>query len=283
MTITYNPVVTYVNGGTNIDQFGIRTGAVVASINQSTGGTIPDSSPGKGLLLSPYAKWKFQPLASSGTSVANGATLTAAGALQLVADNVLTVPYNINGQLIPTYFIDPVNQLFPYGRVPTVTRVTGSSAPAANVTINGYDYRWQPMEEISSFEALAADCNPFKKAFAAILAVYIDQPGTYYVGCNNIFGLPYYCNDFSDIRLCWNQTVMTTPGTSPDFAFIAGDTTTPSATTGDVRGTINTDNIGTTVDPNGSIWLSVDMFLYGAQGTAQSIESRYGLTQYSGS
>jgi hypothetical protein len=101
------------------------------------------------------------------------------------------------------------------------------------VTITGTDYWGQAQTE-------AIACNGTTqvngdKAFKTITAVYVDGAitGTIFLGNNDVFGLPYRVTDAGYLlRTGWANAVADNAGT-----FVAADTATATATTGDVRGT----------------------------------------------
>jgi hypothetical protein len=73
------------------------------------------------------------------------------------------------------------------------------------------------------------------KTFKKITAVYVSAAlaGNLSVGSGDVFGLPYRVNDAGYLlRTGWAGAVADNAGT-----FVAADTATASATTGDVRGT----------------------------------------------
>ena len=100
------------------------------------------------------------------------------------------------------------------------------------VTITGTDYWGQTQTE-------AIACNGTTqvngdKAFKTITAVYVDDAitGTIFLGNNDAFGLPYRVTDAGYLlRTGWAGAVADNAGT-----FVAADTATATATTGDVRG-----------------------------------------------
>jgi hypothetical protein len=100
------------------------------------------------------------------------------------------------------------------------------------VTITGTDYWGQAQTE-------AIACNGTTqvngvKAFKTVTAVYVSAAitGTIFVGNNDAFGLPYRVTDAGYLlRTGWAGAVADNAGT-----FVAADTATATATTGDVRG-----------------------------------------------
>jgi hypothetical protein len=100
------------------------------------------------------------------------------------------------------------------------------------VTITGTDYWGQ-----AQTEAIACDGTTQVngvKAFKTVTAVYVSAAitGTIFVGNNDAFGLPYRVTDAGYLlRTGWAGAVADNAGT-----FVAADTATATATTGDVRG-----------------------------------------------
>jgi hypothetical protein len=122
-------------------------------------------------------------------------------------------------------------------------RITGVSGGAGGAfTVRGADVYGQPMSEVITATAGATTTYGLK-AFKTIFSV---TPGfsdahTYSVGTSDVFGFHYYSGTWEDVDVCWNATYMnTSTGWTGGLASI----TTPTGTTADVRGTIQTSALG---------------------------------------
>jgi len=123
-----------------------------------------------------------------------------------------------------------------------ITVGTSSAAADTVVTITGYDVYKQKMVE-SITVAAAASSAAGVKAFAYVESIAIYSAGdvttdTLNVGWGDVLGLPYKISRKSDIMQAWFNEVYET--TAPTV--VVGDGTTATATTGDVRGTIDTNS-----------------------------------------
>jgi hypothetical protein len=101
------------------------------------------------------------------------------------------------------------------------------------VTATGTDFWGQAQTETISLNGAATISG--KKAFKTISAVTVSAAltGNLSIGNLDIFGLPYKVTDAGYmLRTGWANAVADNAGT-----FVAADATTPTATTGDVRGT----------------------------------------------
>jgi len=102
------------------------------------------------------------------------------------------------------------------------------------VTVTGTDYWGQAQTETIACNGTTAVAG--LKAFKTVTGVTVDGAitGTIFIGNEDIFGLPYRVTDAGYLfRLGWAGALANdTSGT-----FVAADTATATATTGDVRGT----------------------------------------------
>ena len=121
---------------------------------------------------------------------------------------------------------------FDYARC--VSIVTSNVANTTQtVTVTGTDYYGQTQTAIMTCNGTTT-VNGLK-AFKTITQVAVSAAltGNLSVGTTDIFGLPYAVTDAGYLlRTGWNNAVADNAGT-----FVAAVSTTPSATTGDVRGT----------------------------------------------
>ena len=101
------------------------------------------------------------------------------------------------------------------------------------VTVTGTDYWGQAQTQRVTLNGTTTVNST--KTFKTITAVAVSAAlaGNLSVGSGDVFGLPYKVTDAGYLlRTGWNNAVADNAGT-----FVAADTATPSATTGDVRGT----------------------------------------------
>jgi len=110
---------------------------------------------------------------------------------------------------------------------------SGAGDTTQTVTVTGTDYWGQAQTETIALNGTTAVAG--KKAFKTItnVAVSAALAGNLTVGSEDIFGLPYRVTDAGYLlRTGWANAVADNAGT-----FVAADTATATATTGDVRGT----------------------------------------------
>lgn len=155
------------------------------------------------------------------------------------------------------------------------------------MTARGYDIYGQPLTETINVSANATAWG--KKAFKYFTSFTPTKSGsttgTLSVGTSDVLGLALLSSFFEYTNIYWNQAFQTAA-----TGWLTGDTTSPAtATTGDVRGTVQlgTSGGGTgyTTSPNGSIRLAVFMSLpqYNAvRANNLNYATMFGVTQYTG-
>jgi hypothetical protein len=147
--------------------------------------------------------------------------------------------------------------LYPAETIARGVSITGSSGAAGGAfSVSGWDMFWQPMHETIT---AAAGAGPTygKKAFKAIASVtpQFTDAHNYSIGTSDVFGLAFYQTDWEATTVCWAAADMTS---STGFTAGLSTLTAPTATTADVRGTIQTSaqgggsGIGTT-NSNGTV------------------------------
>lgn len=146
---------------------------------------------------------------------------------------IFHLPFQAQG---PAIMLDP-SQAIARG-----VSVTGStSATGGAFTVRGWDAFWQPLTETITAGAGATTAYG-KKAFKAIASV---TPGftdahNYSIGTSDVFGMHFRSDRWEYSNVLWAAASMTS-----STGWTAADTTSPAtATTGDVRGTIQTSAIG---------------------------------------
>jgi hypothetical protein len=132
----------------------------------------------------------------------------------------------------PGLFLDPRQA------IARCVSVTGSaSATGGNVVIRGADIYGVPMSETIAAPASATTVygvKAFKYIFSATPA-FTDAGHNYSVGTGDTFGLHYRGPTWEDTEICWNATSMTT---SAGYVLPLALITASTATTADVRGTV---------------------------------------------
>jgi hypothetical protein len=122
-------------------------------------------------------------------------------------------------------------------RAVQLTTASGTISTGRTLTVSGYDYYGQPMtENILTGTTSSAVANVAgKKAFYQIVSIAISGslPVAITVGTTDVLGIPVRVVDAGYIvSVNWANTLARDAGT-----FVAADTATATATTGDVRGT----------------------------------------------
>ena len=173
-------------------------------------------------------------------------------------------------------------------------RVVGTSAATGGTfTVKGWDIYWQPMSETITVAA-GASTGWGKKTFKAIGSVtpnFTDASHNYSVGTSDVFGTAYRMPVWDQSETFWASTF-----TSTATGYLAPDATSPAtATTGDVRGTMQVSGngggtgVGSTAS-NGTVSslamsgnrYTVNLFPLVSQAvaaTANNPVSLYGVTQ----
>ena len=149
------------------------------------------------------------------------------------------------------------------GALDVPRNVVAAWTGAAVITVTGIDAYGQRVTESSA----SGTSFTGKKAFKTVTSVTFSANVTgATVGTGNVLGLPYRIAGRWDVLGFYADGSVETVA-----ALVAGDATTPSATTGDVRGTITP-----TTTPNGSIRFRAWMKVFGLKNDAES----FGRPQY---
>lgn len=113
-------------------------------------------------------------------------------------------------------------------------RITTGTGDTAVYTVVGFDVYGYPMTE--AITANGATTVSGKKAFKYVTSVTpvgtVGGATSASVGTGDVFGFPLFSQNFYDCQIFWNAGLITA-----NTGYLAGVLTTPSATTGDVRGT----------------------------------------------
>jgi len=139
----------------------------------------------------------------------------------------------------------------------TIQVTHNSSIVAMSVTVTGFDVYGQMMKSTLSVTATGTDKSAAGlKAFKHILSIAITSAGdattnTLNLGWGDVLGLPFKADLKADVlRVSFNDAW------DDSATIVAADDTTPTATTGDVRGTVDTNSAS-----DGSrvvVWMKVD-------------------------
>lgn len=124
-------------------------------------------------------------------------------------------------------------------RAVSVTSTTGQTA-GATFTVRGFDVYGFPVTEVITLSGASATTTNGKKAFKYILSVTpntTDGTNSYSIGTTDIIGLPIRSDTFQvgaeyDVSLMMNNAAI-----AASTGYTAADKTTPTSSTGDVRGT----------------------------------------------
>jgi hypothetical protein len=210
---------------------------------------------------------------ATSTKLPNNATITyttADDGTTGVLDNSATpVPETITtntGALVSVWKLD-VPRAF------TATVTHNSSVVAMTITLTGYDKYDALMKETLTIAATGASQTAAgKKAFAYLYSVALTSAGnsttnTVKIGVGDVIGLPYKLTSVSDCLAVFFDDA------ADSATVVKADTATATATTGDVRGTVNPNGV-----LNGSKLLEVWMNVR-APSTAAGL---VGVNQYSG-
>ena len=166
--------------------------------------------------------WDTVPAAKATNNLVTSTTPTGAGSLTLAAGAGVTAVTLSSGST--AYQLD-------VPRAVAVTQVTAGTA--RNFTVTGYDWYGQPMSEL--IVSVAGSAVNGKKAFYQITGITVSGATTtaVTVGTTDILGSPVRIPNAGYVaRAGWNDTLAEDAGTLVDAV-----ATTPSTTTGDVRGT----------------------------------------------
>lgn len=167
-------------------------------------------------------------------------------------------------------FFNPAN-----GIARAVSLTSTANLSTYSFTIKGYDIYGEPMTQTLA----GPDANTVNttKAFKFVISVTpntTDGTNTVSVGTSDIYGLPLYSTDFAHAKIVWNETVITA-----NTGFTAAVTTTPSATTGDVRGTYATQSSASDGTKKMTIYQALDFSVIGASYAAV-LQALVGKTQF---
>ena len=254
---------------------------LLASTTTVTGGTLGASS---GVYIASQ-------LTTTGTasSVGNGQTGTyqlsqnvtfTSGTVTLAYPTVQSCAIPTNLQTPSVYLWSPMALA---GRAVSVTAASG--ATYATATVNGYDIYGFPMSEAITISAGAAVAG--KKAFKYIKSVVLsggtaDTTHAYSVGTTAVIGLPVRADSAAEVvvNAANSQTAVSENTAFAANGFLPADRTTPSATTGDVRGTIDVSNAsGVNLTPS----TGTNKYVFRQIPSAYNVQSTtglFGLTQY---
>lgn len=122
-----------------------------------------------------------------------------------------------------------------------VTVSTVAAAVTGTLTVRGFDVHAQAMSEnltIATGTATVAGKKAFKY-IASVTPNFTDATGTYSMGVGDVMGLPFRMDRYEYLAYCYGGV-----NAANSTGFVACDLTSPAtATSGDVRGTVNLSTI----------------------------------------
>lgn len=144
----------------------------------------------------------------------------------------------------------------PRALVASATHAT--SVVAMTITVTGYDaWGYKLVEQLSIAATGTSQTAAGKKSFKHIESIAVTSAGNatantaLNIGVGDVLGLPYALNDKADVLRVFHNGAI-----DDSYTAVVAVSTTPSATTGDVRGTI---------DPNSAcdgneivVWMAID-------------------------
>lgn len=249
--------------------------AIVPSITRSDTGVI-DTNGGAGFVaLDSYASFTAAIAANVMTVSANsagpiviGMTLLTAGGTGTLSSGVTVIGYGTGTGFAGTYIVSASQTIgsgtitaslnsmaasrLPFGSAATVqlwnpqalvgraiSITAAAGATYTTATVSGYDIYGYPMVE--AITATAGSTVNGKKAWKYIKSVVLsggsaDTTHAYSVGTLDIYGFPMRSDSFGDVLINYSASLNPAVITA-NTGYVAAVQTTPSATTGDVRGT----------------------------------------------
>ena len=172
---------------------------------------------------------------TTGTYQTNGNLTATSGTVTLAYQTPGQCAVPNNAQTPGLYNWSPQALL---GRAVSVT--AAASATYTTATVSGYDIYGYPMSEAITITAGSAVNG--KKAFKYIKSVVLsggtaDTTHAYSVGTADVFGFPLRSDTFGDVIVNYATSLVATTLVTSASSYVPADRTTPSTTTGDVRGT----------------------------------------------
>jgi hypothetical protein len=198
-------------------------GTAVTGMGQNIGDPSPMTQ-GIGPLGRIYV-WDLVPLTLQTNNISTAATYTGGGNATLAAGTGTTQVVRQDGTVV-------IQLDCP--RAVSITIGAGTITDRA-VTVTGWDVYGQAMSEVIQTGTTQSVTVNGKKAFFQVSSVNVANTvgGTLAVGTTDIFGCPIRVTNLGYVgTLGWNNALARAAGT-----FTVADSTTPSTTTGDVRGT----------------------------------------------
>lgn len=162
-----------------------------------------------------------------------------------------------------------------------VTVSTVAAATTGTITVRGFDVHSQAMSEnltIATGTATVAGKKAFKY-IASVTPNYSDSTGTYSVGVGDVMGLPWRMDRYEYLNFVYGGI-----NSSNSTGFVAADLTNPAtATSGDVRGTLNLSTVASGGSANGirRLWIAQTLPLWNnIAGTPLNTVPVLGQTQF---
>lgn len=152
------------------------------------------------------------------------------------------------------------------GTLDVPRNVVASWTNTAVLTVTGVDAYGKTVVESSGSGTSFAGKKAFKRIISAVFSASVTSAT---IGTGNVLGLPYRLRGKFDILAGYADNTLENASST----VVAGDATTPTALTGDVRGTY-----APATTPNGSVRFRVWMKIFGLK----SREESYGTAQFAG-
>ena len=260
------------NGGAGfvaVDSYASVSGYISSGVSGVSGNTLIVTTAGNGPLAIG--------MVISGTNIPTGTTITGFGPTVNATNGAsgvgFTGAYTVSGNpftagtsgspititaSLNNALSAPISNAIPQGQAGTInlwnpqavlgrvlTYTAAASATATTITCAGYDIYGFPMTESATITAGSTVTG--KKAFKYIKSVTLsggttDTTHAYSVGTSALVGLPLRADSSGELTAAAAASLSVLNPVTNFTGFVAADTTYPTATTGDVRGTINLAN-----------------------------------------
>jgi hypothetical protein len=219
--------------GMVISGTGIPSGTTITGFGPTVGATLSNGGAGTGFTGS------YTVSGNSFTAGTSGSQITVTASLNNAIDAVLSnaIPQGQAGTL------NLWNPQAVLGRALTYTAATAGTY--TTITCAGYDVYGFPMTETATLSAGSTVTG--KKAFKYIKSVTLsggtaDTTHAYSVGTSALVGLPIRADSSGELTAAAGASKTLLQPVTNFTGFTAADNTYPTATTGDVRGTIDLSN-----------------------------------------
>lgn len=192
---------------------------------------VPSALSATNIAATQAAATTFTLVSSSGSGITVGVSITRADTGATVT-GLLAIDTAMAGQ---SYGQDAKYNVWdPTKAIARNVRITSAADDSAKTfTVTGYDLYGYPMSEVitGSNASVASGIKAFK--YISSITASSTPAGNISAGTGDVIGLPLRSDYFGDLRIVYNNAVITA-----STGYTAADTTSPATTTtGDVRGT----------------------------------------------